>query len=97
MKTLKDIAAEQHAARAPHDDPLTDRLLAEIIALAEEVCVLRDRVDTAQHLFEAGESVSETSIDAFSADAQLTEVRLARHQAYFETLFARLSGINEQR
>ncbi len=92
MKTLRDIANEQQAARPPHDDPLTDRLLIEIMALAEEVCVLRDRLETAERLAAAGQPVDAAGIDAWQPSQEDTEARLARHQEYFETLFARLSA-----
>ncbi len=92
MKTLRDIANEQQAVRPPHDDPLTDRLLAEIVALAEEVCVLRDRLDTAEQIAASGEPVDAAAIDAWQPSQDVIESRLARHREYFEDLFARLSG-----
>lgn len=95
MKTLKDIVAEQHNSRKPQEDPLTARLLAEIVVLAEEVCVLRDRLDTAQRLSDKGESANDPAIDAFELDADIVEARLSRHQDYFEALFARLSITSE--
>ena len=92
MKTLKEIVSEQHAARAPHDDPLTDRLLAEIVALAEDVCVLRDRLDTAVRLSEAGKTVDDASIDSWDPPPDVVDERLARHREYFESLFAKIGG-----
>jgi predicted amidohydrolase len=72
-------------------------LLAEVVALAEEVCVLRDRLDTAQRLSDKGETASATTIDAFELDAEMTEARLRRHQEYFEGLFARVSKASGSR
>ncbi len=95
MKTLREIADEQQAARPPHDDPLTDRLLTEIVALAEEVCVLRDRLDTAERL--AGDAVDAATIDAWQPSPELVEARLARHKRYFESLFARLAEASAPR
>ncbi|MDJ0709267.1 MAG: hypothetical protein QNJ14_02700 [Woeseiaceae bacterium] len=94
MRTLREIADEQQAARPPHDDPLTDRLLAEIVALAEEVCVLRDRLDTAERLAGNGSTVDAASIDAWQPSQEVIEKRLARHKQYFEDLFAKLAEFN---
>jgi primosomal protein N'' len=96
MKTLTDIVAEQHAARAPHDDPLTDRLMAQIVALAEEVCVLRDRLDTVERIVDSGQVADATAIDAWQPPQEVIEARLARHKAWFEEVFAELSGVNER-
>ena len=87
MKTLKDIAAQQQASRPAHDDPLTDRLVAEIVSLAEEVCVLRDRLDTAERL----ETGAADAIDAYEPDETLIAERLADHTRFYEEVFARIS------
>ena len=96
MKTLTDIVTEQHAARPPHDDPLTDQLMAKVVALAEEVCVLRDRLDTVERLVDAGEVASAEAIDAWQPSQDVIETRLARHKAWFEEVFANLSGASAQ-
>ena len=90
MQTLKEILEQQHAARAAHDDPLTDRLMAEIVRLAEEVCVLRDRLDTSERLAAAGKPADAAAVDAFEADAETTARRLAGHRDFFDRLFSRL-------
>ena len=95
MKTLTDIVSEQHAARPPHDDPLTDRLMTQVVALAEEVCVLRDRLDTIARLVDAGEVANTEAIDAWNPPQDVIESRLARHKAWFEEVFAKLSGASE--
>ena len=91
MKQLKDIIAEQHEARAALDDPFVERLLSEVLRLAEEVCVARDRLDTCQILAASGAATDAVAIDAFEVDAALLEERLARHKAFFEEVFARVS------
>ncbi len=90
MEKLEDIIKRQHRDRAPHDDPLTDRLMAEIVRLAEEVCVLRDRLETCQHLAASGNAADVAAIDAFEPSAEQIQQRLARHREYFEELFERL-------
>lgn len=97
MKTLKEVISEQQRSRPPHDDPLTDHLIAEIVTLAEEVCVLRDRLDTGERLAAAGRLADTSSVDAFEPDTEILEQRLARHREFFERLFARLgeAGSND--
>ena len=92
MESLKDIIDRQHRERPPHDDPLTDRLLTEIVQLAEEVCVLRDRLDTCERLAAAGQSAGCAAIDAFEPTNAMLEQRLAQHREFFESLFARLQA-----
>ncbi len=56
-------------------DPLTDQLLSMVMALAGEVSVLRERLDTIERL--AGEKgiFSATDIDAYQPDAEALEAR----------------------
>ena len=74
---------------------MTDRVLAELLQLAEEICVLRDRLDTCQRLVEAGESPSATAIDAYTPPVELIEQRLAAHQQFFKEIFERLSAADK--
>ena len=97
MKSLADIAREQQAGRPTYfDDPEKDRLLALLIEVAEDVCVARDRHATARLLQERGEPATEAAIDAFEPDAEERARRLARHRAYYESLFARLGAAGDQ-
>ena len=91
MRSLEDIVAEQQSAR-PTDDPVVESLMAELIGVAEALCVARDRLETCLRLAEAGEVVSEAAIDAFEPSAELAEQRLVRHTTFFEELFARLAS-----
>lgn len=90
MQTLKQIIAKQQRDRAPQDDPLAERLMAEIIRLAEEVCVARDRLDTC--LLLAAGQVDDAAIDAYSVSDELIETRLNRHREFFEDVFERLTS-----
>ena len=92
LESLADIAARQQAGRPTYfDDPEKDRLLALLIELAEEVCVQRDRVDTATELSARGEQVSAEVIDSYQPSPQEVAERLERHRALFVSLFERLS------
>jgi len=91
MEDLQDIIARQRLGRATSDDPLVERLLAELLSLAEEVCVLRDRLDACQQLADDGQSADKAAIDAYERDAAQIERRLETHQDFFNELFARIS------
>lgn len=89
--TLADIAAEQQKQRPFYlADPAGDRALAVLLETLEELCVVRDRMDTMERLAEAGEPVNAEAIDGFEVDESLMAERLARHRALFERTFARL-------
>ena len=89
MRSLKDIIAEQQASR-PSDDPVVETLMDELIRVAEELCVARDRLETCLQL--AGDAVSPAAIDAFEPSPELTEQRLSRHTAFFEEMLGRLAS-----
>ena len=88
MRTLEEIVREQQASRST-DDPVVESLMAELIRVAEDLCVARDRLDTCLRI--AGDAVDEAAIDAYELSPELIEERLARHKAYFEDLFSRLA------
>ncbi len=89
MRSLEDIVAEQQASRSDND-PVVEALMAELVRVAEELCVARDRLDSCLRL--AGDAVNEADIDAFNVSPELTEARLAAHTAFFEDLFGRLAA-----
>ena len=91
MEELRDIIAKQHANREPHDDPLVEALLAELLSLAEEICVARDRLVTAQKLAAEGKQADDAAIDAYEPGSAEIETRLKTHREMFEALFERLS------
>lgn len=91
MKSLAEIAAAQQASRSAHSDPLTDRLLAELLRAMEEVCVLRDRLDTAGRVVDDKQGFV-ARIDSFEVGEHLQSERLAQHSNYYEDVFARLKS-----
>ena len=92
MRTLEEIVAEQQGSRAS-DDPVVAALMAELIRVAEELCVASDRLDTCLRL--ADGVIDSAAIDDYEVSPELTEERLARHKAFFEELFRRLTGASE--
>ena len=74
------------------EDPQKDHMLRLILELAEEICVQRDRVETATLLSRAGQPVTGEAIDDFEVSEELTEQRLESHQQLYEELFRKLSS-----
>ncbi len=88
--TLKSIADAASANRPRYfDDKTTDELLALLLELAEENCVLRDRLKTAETLH-AGLS---GLIDQHRPDAAETSDRLAAHSNYVNALMERVAAL----
>lgn len=92
MKTLETIAREQQRRRPTYfDDPAKDRMVALVLELAEEVCVLRDALDTCGRLAEAGVPATDAAIAGFEVDEVLLDERLAGHEAFFTETLERLT------
>lgn len=66
------------------EDPAIDKVLSITMALAGEVAVLRDRVDTIERLAEQGQSISRAAIDGFRPD----ETVRAERDAWRETFLS---------
>lgn len=91
MRSLRDILKEQQRARPRHFPNSTeDSLIALLIETAEEVCVLRDDIDTRRRLAEGGTLATDDAVRAFPISDEIVSERLASHQRFFEELFARL-------
>lgn len=91
MESLQDIIEKQQQASPTYfDDPQKDAMLATILSLAEEVCVLRDRVDTCRRLAESGVPASDAAVDSFDVADELLEQRLAAHTELFEVALGSL-------
>jgi hypothetical protein len=91
MEKLKDIVKKQQASVPGHfQDPEKDRMLATLLELAEEICVLRDRLDTCLRLARSGQTPSDERISRFEPGSELIEQRLAAHTKFYETIFGKL-------
>jgi hypothetical protein len=64
------------------DDPAVERVLSITMAVATEVAVLRERMDTIERLMETGQTVSKAAIDAFKPDDTAARERQEWHAAY---------------
>ena len=64
------------------DDPSVDKVLAMVMALAGEVSVLYDRLDTHERLAEADIRPTAANIDAFDLTEEIEKVRDQRRSEY---------------
>lgn len=99
MQTIVEIIDEIDD-RAGTDRPvgLVSALTAEVLLLAEELCVARDRFDVALSLAEQGEDVTERSVAEYVCTDSDVEQRLVAHTVFYEQIFNRLShAINADR
>ena len=68
-------------------DPAEDRLLAMIAALASEVTMLRQRIDTVERLAEAAGVFSRADIEAFAPSPEAGAERDALRRRAIEKIF----------
>ena len=75
-------------ARGPRptyfDDPQIDRLLSIVLALAEEVSVMRERLDTIERLAEEKGGITRAEIESFRPDERVDAEREAMREAFLE-------------
>ena len=64
------------------DDPAQDRTLSIVLALAAEVSVLRERLDTVERLLDVKDSVSRADIEAYTPDTDAAYERGVATKAY---------------
>lgn len=63
-------------------DPAVERVLNITMAVAGEVAVMRERMDTIERLLEAKGILSPAEIDAYEPDGEVAEERQAWHAEY---------------
>lgn len=66
------------------EDPNVDRLLAIVMALASEVSVLRDRLDTHEKLSDSETWASTVNVEAFDITEEVEVERDARRAEYLD-------------
>ena len=69
------------------EDEDTERLMNIVLALVQEVAVLRQRLDTMERLMEAGEPVSRASIEDFEPSKPVAAERGLWTQEYLARIF----------
>jgi len=74
------------------EDPAVDRLLSIAMALAGEVCVLRERLDTVERLLEAGGTLRREDVETYAPDRDAAFERGAQTRA---TIARILRGVQQ--
>lgn len=75
-----------------HGDKAVDDLLAMIAALAGEVAVLRERLDTHERLAQARGVFSRADVEAYEPDAEAVDARTKLRREIVENTFRVLRG-----
>jgi hypothetical protein len=64
------------------EDPATDRLLSIVMALAGEVAVVKERLDTVERLLDAKGTISRADIEAYAPDREAGRARGIMHREF---------------
>jgi hypothetical protein len=70
-----------------HDNASIDRAIAMMLTLAQEVSVLRDRVDTLEQLGTQAGWLKPGAADRYAPPPEVKAAREARREAYLDRLF----------
>jgi hypothetical protein len=72
------------------EDPAIDKVLSMTLALAGEVAVMRDRIDTLERLLAKGEKVSPEIIDAYQPSIEAKQARDAWREQFLDIVMRRV-------
>jgi len=68
------------------EDPAVDKLLAMLMALAGEVSVLRDRLDTVERLAQEHDLFKQTDIESYRPSDEVLVARAARREEFLSEI-----------
>lgn len=68
------------------DDPAVERVLSITMAVATELAVTRERLDTVERLLEDGVAISKANIDAYRPDDDAAKERQQWHADYISRI-----------
>lgn len=68
------------------EDPQVDRLVAMVMALAGEVSVLRDRLDTLERLLADTGTLDADAVEAYEPDEAVLQAREQWREAYLDRI-----------
>lgn len=69
------------------DDAEVGKVLSMVVALAGEMAVMRDRLDTVERLLDSGELVTRAAIERFAPDEKVRTERDAWRQEFLAQVF----------
>lgn len=78
------MAGNKSKGQRPYylEDPAVERVLNITMALATEVAVLRERLDTVERLLDSKGVLAQTEIETFVPDSAAAEARQLAHARY---------------
>ncbi|MDX2223857.1 MAG: hypothetical protein SFV21_13985 [Rhodospirillaceae bacterium] len=87
-KTGVRMASRRAKGAQPHffDDPNVDRLMTMIMVMAEEISVLRERLDTHEQVARARGAFGPDDIEAFKPDDAVSDARDAWRKKFLDRL-----------
>ncbi|MGD1955267.1 MAG: hypothetical protein ACFBZ9_08535 [Sphingomonadales bacterium] len=77
-------------------DPAIDKVLSITMALAGEMAVMRDRLDTIERLMEDGTPVTSEAINSYQPDAQVRSQRDAWRETFLDIVLRRIHQEREE-
>jgi len=77
------------------DQPATEAMYGMLIVMLEEICVLRDRIDTCEKLGEAGIPVTTAAVEDFEASPDIEQEREARRKQLIERTLRPVRQLHE--
>jgi hypothetical protein len=92
------IATRRAKGAQPHffDDPNIDRLVTMIMVMAEEISVLRERLDTHERLAAKGKKATPANIETYAPDLKVEDAREELRAAMLARVF-RLIAVDDTR
>ncbi|MEM6682995.1 MAG: hypothetical protein AAF607_12230 [Pseudomonadota bacterium] len=78
------------------NDPAIDKVLSITMALAGEMAVMRDRLDTIERLMEAGTPVTRSAINTYQPDADVRSQRDAWRETFLDVVLRRIHQEREE-
>lgn len=76
-------------------DPTLDRMMKVIVALSQEVYVLRDRLGVIEHLLDERQMISRQDIEDYQPDDSHQRRILDERDAFVERLLSPLTDVDE--
>jgi hypothetical protein len=69
------------------EDPAIDKVMSVVLALAQEVSVLRDRLDSVERLLDENGTLTCQDLESYRPDAAAEAARAERRADYLQRLF----------
>ncbi len=86
---INKLANAKAKGKRPYffDDPAVERVLSITMAVATELAVTRERLDTVERLLESGISVTKENINSYRPDDDSAKERQQWHADYISRIF----------